>query len=177
MEITNICVSIDRLGRENIQLIFMKTKFLTVPSTLMPEPLSPKIEIRGIHEPVIYEYFARLNNGEFIATAELFAEQGYLIPPFDKQLQGRESIAQYLEKEAIGIRFLPECGEIVASVDIPSRLEHNDHTQYQIQGKVEINWFTVNISWSIELNAVKEIILVEVKLLASLEDLLSFSRI
>jgi hypothetical protein len=155
----------------------VKTNSLTVPSKLMPEPLSPKVEIGGIHEPVIYEYFARLNNGEFIATAELFAEQGYLIPPFDKQLQGREVIAQYLEKEAKGIIFLPEHGEIVTSVDTASNLEDADRTRYQIQGKVEINWFTVNISWSMQLNAAKEIMIVEVKLLTSLEDLLSFSRI
>jgi hypothetical protein len=177
MEITNICVFIGRLGRPNIRLIFMKTKSSIAPSTLVSEHLSPKIEIQGIYEPVIYEYFTRLNNGEFIATAELFAEQGYLIPPFDKQLQGRETISQYLQKEAIGIRFLPERGEIVTNVDPASNLEHGDRTQYQIQGKVEINWFTVNISWSMQLNATKEIMLVEVKLLASFEDLLSFSRI
>jgi hypothetical protein len=166
-----------RLGRPNIKLIFMKTKSLSIPATLVPEHLSSKVEIWGIHEPVIYEYFASLNNGEFIATAELFAEQGCLIPPFDKQLQGREAIAQYLAKEAIGIRFLPERGEIVTSVDSAANLEDDDRTQYQIQGKVEINWFTVNISWSIDLNAAKEIMLAEVKLLTSLEDLLSFSRI
>jgi hypothetical protein len=177
MEITNVCVLMGRLDSPNIQLIFMKTKSSTAPSTLVSESLSPKVEIQGINEPVIYEYFARLNNGEFIATAELFAEQGYLIPPFDKQLQGREAIAQYLAKEAIGIRFLPERGEITTSIDTGSNLEHGDRTQYQIQGKVEINWFTVNISWSMQLNAVKEIMLVEVKLLASWEDLLSFSRI
>ncbi len=40
-----------------------------------------------------------------------------------------------------------------------------------------MNWFTVKISWSIDLNADKEIMLLDVKLLASLDDLLSFSRI
>jgi hypothetical protein len=177
MEITNICVFMGRLDRPNIQLIFMKTKYLQVSSTLVSETLSPKVKIQGIDEPVIYEYFNRLNNSEFIATAELFAAQGYLVPPFDKQLQGREAISQYLEKEAIGIRFLPERGEIVTNGDVASNLEDGECTQYQIQGKVEINWFTVNISWLMQLNAVKEIMLVEVKLLASWEDLLSFSRI
>ena len=85
----------------------MKTTYLTDLATSVAEPLSMKVDIHGIHEPVIYEYFARLNKGEFIATAELFAEQGQLDPPFDKQLQGREAISQYLEKEAKGIRFFP----------------------------------------------------------------------
>ena len=177
MEIINVCVFIDRLDRTNTPSIFMKTKPLEVPSRSVPEPLNQKVEIQGINEPVIYEYFASLNNSEFIATAELFAEQGYLIPPFDKQLQGREAIAQYLAKEASGIKFLPEQGELVTSVDSAANLGDGDRTQYQIQGKVEINWFTVNISWSIQLNAAKEIMLVEVKLLTSLDDLLSFSRI
>ncbi len=138
-------------------------------ATSLTQPTNIQIEIRGIHEPVIYEYFARLNNGEFTAAAELFAAQGCLNPPFDQQLQGRDAIAQYLEKEAKGIKFCPEDGAILMS--------DSNYTQYQIQGKVEMNWFTVNISWSIDLNAAKEIVLVEVKLLNSLDDLLSFSRI
>jgi hypothetical protein len=133
------------------------------------KPLTIEVYIQGIDEPVIYEYFARLNNGEFIATAELFAAQGVLNPPFDHQLQGRAAIAQYLEEQAQGIIFAPAEGEI--------SIGDSNHTQYQIQGQVEMNWFTVNISWSIQLNAAKEIMLVEVKLLTDLDDLLSFSRI
>jgi hypothetical protein len=155
----------------------MKSTSLPDSAALATQPLTMKIDIQGIHESVIYEYFSRLNNGEFIATAELFAEQGCLNPPFDKQLQGRVAIAQYLAEQAIGIRFFPEYGKIVTRIDTASDLEHGDRTQYQIQGKVEINWFTVSISWSIELNTAKEIVLVDVKLLTSLNDLLSFSRI
>ncbi len=139
--------------------------------------MTMKFDIQGIRESVIYEYFRKLNNGEFIATAELFAEQGCLNPPFDKQLQGRAAIAKYLAEKAKGIRFSPEYGEIVTSIDTASDLEHGDRTQYQIQGKVEINWFTVKISWSFELNTVKEIMLVKVNLLTSIDDLLSFSHI
>lgn len=147
----------------------MKITTSTDISTSVAEPLKTKIDIQGIHEPVLYEYFTRLNNGEFIATAELFAEQGCLNPPFEQQLQGRDAIAQYLEEQAKGIIFSPEYGKILIS--------DSNHTQYQIQGKVEMNWFIVNISWSIDLNADKEIMTVDVKLLASLDDLLSFSRI
>jgi Nuclear transport factor 2 (NTF2) domain len=154
----------------------MKITSLTNTKILTTEPLSMKVDIQGIDEPVIDRYFERLNNGEFMAIAELFAEQGCLNPPFDKQVQGREAIAQYLEKEAIDIRFFPEYGEIT-TLDIAPPLEDSDRTQYQIQGKVEMNWFTVNISWSIQLNAAKEIALVDVKLLATLDDLLSFSHI
>ena len=147
----------------------MKTTASTNISIPLTETIGSEIAIQGIDEPVIYAYFERLNNGKFIATSKLFAEQGCLNPPFDNQIQGRGAIAQYLEKEAKGIRFCPEYGEVIA-ID-------SNRTQYQIQGKVEMNWFTVNISWSIDLNAATEIMLVDVKLLASLDDLLSFSRI
>jgi hypothetical protein len=155
----------------------MKNTFLPDLAVSVTKPLTMKVDIQGVREPVIYEYFARLNNGKFIATAELFSEQGCLNPPFDKQLQGRSAIAQYLEKEAKGVRFFPEYGKIVTSIDTASNLEHGDRLQYQIQGKVEMNWFTVEVSWSIELNTFKEIMLVEVNLLTSLNDLLSFSHI
>jgi hypothetical protein len=147
----------------------MKTTASTDISTPLAETIGIEIDIQGIQEPVIYAYFERLNNGKFIATSKLFAEQGCLNPPFDNQIQGRDAIAQYLEQEAKGVRFCPEYGEVLA-ID-------SNHTRYLIQGKVEMNWFTINISWSIDLNAANEIILVEVKLLTSLDDLLSFSRI
>jgi hypothetical protein len=146
----------------------MKTTVSSDISTALT-PARIEIDIQGIDEPVIYEYFARLNNGEFIATAELFAAQGCLNPPFDNQIQGRDAIAQYLEEQAKGIIFAPADGEILS--------DDANSTQYQIQGKVELNWFTVNISWWMQLNAAKEIMVVEVKILTALDDLLSFSRI
>ena len=126
------------------------------------------IDIDGIDELTIYEYFARLNNNEFIATSELFAEQGCLNPPFEKIVCGRNAIAQYLEKEAKGIESCPASGEMI--------LSDSTFTQYQIQGKVKTNQFTVNVNWLIQLNSIKEIILIEVKLVASLTELLNFSK-
>ena len=147
-------------------------------SVLAPESrtidLDTSLDIDGIYENTIHEYFMRLNNGEFMETAQLFAEQGCLNPPFEKSIVGKEAIARYLEKEAKGMKFCPERGEILTKVGLADPLEHSDRTQYQIQGKVKTNFFTVNVSWSIELNAIKEIMAVDVKLLASIDELLSF---
>ena len=147
-------------------------------SVLAPESraiaLDTSLDIDGIYENTIHEYFMRLNNGEFMETAQLFAEQGCLNPPFEKSIVGKEAIARYLEKEAKGMNFCPERGEILTKVAVADPLEHSDRTQYQIQGKVKTNFFTVNVSWSIELNAIKEIMAVDVKLLASIDELLSF---
>lgn len=133
------------------------------------------INIDGIQETRIHEYFKKLNSGEFSATAELFAEQGILRPPFEKPVQGRKAIAQYFQKEAPGMKFWPERGETVTSgADLS--FENQPQSQYQIQGRVATAWFTINVSWLIELNAAQEITVVEVKLLTALHDLLNLNR-
>ena len=147
-------------------------------SVLAPESrtidLDTSLDLEGIYENTIHQYFLRLNNGEFMETAQLFAEQGCLNPPFEKSIVGREAIARYLEKEAKGMNFCPERGEILTKVGVADLLDRSDRTQYHIQGKVKTNFFTVDVSWSIELNAIKEIMAVDVKLLASIDELLSF---
>ena len=147
-------------------------------SVLAPESrtidLDTSLDLEGIYENTIHQYFLRLNNGEFIDTAQLFTEQGCLNPPFEKSIVGREAIARYLEKEAKGMNFCPERGEILTKVGVAAPLDRSDRTQYHIQGKVKTNFFTVDVSWSIELNAAKEIMAVDVKLLASINELLSF---
>ncbi len=126
------------------------------------------IHIDGIQEPTIYKYFERLNSGEFRAVAELFGEQGCLVPPFEKMIQGENAIAKYLEKEASGMSFCPEHGAILKS--------DHQHIQYQIYGRVKTNYFTVKVSWLMQLNPISEIMVVEVKLLASLKELSNFDH-
>lgn len=121
--------------------------------------------IQGISDSIIYEYFTRLNNAEFTAVIELFSEQGCLTPPFDKSLQGKGEILQYLEKEAKEIKSYPEQGETTQKGSL---------TGYQIQGTVEISGFVFNMEWFIQLNSDQKIMVVEVKIVASLEDLLDF---
>lgn len=123
------------------------------------------INIQGISDQTIYEYFTRLNNGEFVATAELFTEQGCLTPPFDQPIQGRSAIAEYLEKEAKEIASYPKWGE---------KLKQGLLNEYRIQGTVAISQFVFDMEWFIQLNSAQEIIMLEVKLIASLEDLLNF---
>jgi hypothetical protein len=83
-------------------------------------------------------------------------------------MYGRNAIAKYLEKEAKGIEFCPAYGKMIIS--------NSTYIQYQIQGKVKTPQFTVNVNWLIQLNLIKEIILIEVKLVASLIELLDFSK-
>ena len=50
---------------------------------------------------------------------------------------------------------------------------HEDsRISYQVMGYVKTSFFTVNVGWSIQLNSKQEIVSVEVKLLAELQELL-----
>ena len=121
-----------------------------------------------VDEPVIHDYFIQINKSNFVATANLFSEQGGLKPPFEKMITGRSAIVQYLEKEALGIKIFP--------THMKAAMSDQSYTQYQVQGKVKTNYFTVNASWLINLNTAKEITLVEIKLLENLSDLLAFKN-
>jgi hypothetical protein len=121
-----------------------------------------------LENPVINDYFLKLNEGDFEAASDLFSTEGCLYPPFGKQVCGRIAIAQYLKSEAKDIKALPKTCT-VQSIG-------NDNTQYQVTGSVKTRFFTVNVGWSIQLNATKEIVSVEVKLLAELQDLLTLKR-
>jgi hypothetical protein len=125
-------------------------------------------KIEGIEEPTITAYFTRLNSGDFVAAAELFADRGQLAPPFENSIVGKAAIATYLETEASGMSFWPEAGVLL--------IRDEGLAQYHIQGKVKTNYFTINVSWLMQLNTDKEILLVEVKLLAALEELIKFSK-
>ncbi len=115
----------------------------------------------------IQRYFDTVNAKEFDQTAALFAEAGQLFPPFEKPVQGREAIAQYLIKEASDMTFSPvQC----------TPADSEDNEAFTVKGKVKNSLFAVNVSWLFILNASDEIELVKVKLLAKLEDLIKLNR-
>jgi hypothetical protein len=122
-----------------------------------------RVTIEGIVEPVVLRYFDMLNAGEFEATASLFAADGALHPPFESPIVGKEAIASYLKAEAQGLQLYPLKG-------VTAELE-GDRASIQIKGKVQTPLFAVNVAWQFILNSDKEILSVEVKLLASLEEL------
>jgi hypothetical protein len=51
--------------------------------------------MQNIDESTIHKYFAKLNSNDFTATAELFVEEGYLKPPFEKLIKGKKEITKY----------------------------------------------------------------------------------
>ncbi len=140
-------------------------------SELLPvknEPIVTPVVIPGIDEPTVSQYFTTLNDGCFAQTAALFLKSGTLKPPFDKVIQGREAIAAYLAKEARGMKFCPEQGRFEAN--------RKGQIQISVQGKVDTSFFAINVSWLFQLTDAKEILSVEVKLLAALNELLQINR-
>ncbi|HEY9618697.1 MAG TPA: nuclear transport factor 2 family protein [Microcoleaceae cyanobacterium] len=137
------------------------------PSAITPEPVTTQA-IEGLTEPVILRYFELLNAGEFQAASELFAEDGALQPPFEGQIVGREAISNYLVKEAQGLILRPQWGN--------QRLLDDGCTEFEVAGNVQTALLTVNVSWSMILSPWKELFLVRVKLLASLQELAKFRR-
>jgi hypothetical protein len=122
----------------------------------------------GITEPTILRYFATLNAGEFDTTADLFADDGVMYPPFESPIVGREAIAIYLQQEAENVKAFPVQG-IVQTLP-------NDQVQFQVTGKAQTSWCSVNVTWVFILNLQQQIIATKIKLLASPQELLSLRR-
>ena len=123
------------------------------------------------YQKIINSYFSYLNDRNFAEVANLFSSQGSLHPPFEKEICGRAAIRRYLEAEAIGIQSFPQ------SINVQSNpagciFDEDSQISYQVMGYVKTSFFTVNVGWSIQLNNKQEIVSVEVKLLADLQELL-----
>lgn len=123
------------------------------------------IHIEGITEKNILHYFQTLNAGEFQLTSLLFADDGVMYPPFDSGIVGKGAIATYLQEEAENLQAFPRQG-------ISQTLE-NGETKIQITGKVQTSWCSVNVMWLFILNQQQKIASLEIKLLASPQELLA----
>ena len=114
------------------------------------------------------EYFRSFNENQFEQTANLFAEEGSLVPPFDSPVVGQQAILAYLEKEASNITAYPEHWHIEIK---------DNGTQIHVTGKVNAVVFKVNVAWYFTIYANSKadkpkIERVRVKLLASPKELL-----
>jgi hypothetical protein len=136
----------------------------------LTNPMQPALEaeVTGITEPQLLRYFETLNAGEFLATANLFAAEGVMHPPFESAIVGPEAIAAYLEQEAKGIQAQPT----EQKVEVLGETEK----QVEIRGKVQTSVFKVNVAWLFILDNQEQIVSVTIKLLASPQELLKLRR-
>lgn len=141
-----------------------------IPSRAIPSQTTPSPAV----QQTLNHYFQALNSEAFDAAAQLFSPEGKLIPPFSSPIQGHEAIAAYLKKEAIGITLSPQSWETMPAASESDNSHGSDRPQhYRIQGKVKTSLFTVNVAWLFTLNREALIDTVEVKLLASMKELMA----
>ncbi len=122
---------------------------------------------------LVQSYFDALNAKDFERTAALFSEQGRLIPPFEKPIEGREAIAHYLATEASEMTLTP----LTCEPQNESENLKNEATQsFRVEGKVKHSLFIVNVVWQFDLATTDKIESVQIKLLASFKELLKVKR-
>lgn len=117
--------------------------------------------------PAIAQYFETFNQGDFAATATLFSVEGKLLPPFESELVGRDAILAYLTREATGMQ--------VALREMKSAALDAVLSQVDVIGKVQTAAFQINAKWRFQINSQAEIQSLEIKLMATLKDLLSLN--
>ena len=142
-------------------------KFVTILNE-RPKQGNQTVKTINITKPVIQQYFETLNRGDFQGTANLFAPDGELNPPFESPVVGSQEIAAYLEEEATQMTLYP-FKEAVET-------RETGETEAKIKGKVKTALFTVNVAWTFLLDQNDRIISVSVTLLASLEELVNLKR-
>jgi ketosteroid isomerase-like protein len=116
-------------------------------------------------EPTIEHYFQTFNSGAFDQTAGLFAADGQMIAPFEEPIAGRDAITAYLNREAEGMKASPK--------ELTEEETEGDRRQIVVRGQVQAKIFTVNAAWIFVLTPETEIEAVRIKLLASLQELVS----
>jgi ketosteroid isomerase-like protein len=113
-------------------------------------------------------YFAGFNAEDYRAVAALFEADGVLLAPFEEPIVGPEAIYVYLHAEAISMRATP--------VEVETTPNADDTRQVVVKGHVKTLLFTVSVRWTFVITADDTLQSTEIKLLASLQELMQFDR-
>jgi hypothetical protein len=133
--------------------------------------IESKEVVEETQKVVIDSYFETINRHDFVATAELFAETGKLLAPFESPILGRDAIAAYLSQEATGMKLIPQ------QIVIVKETTEDNLSLIKVSGKVKTSPFTVNVGWQFCLDQAPQIIVAKIKLLASPQELLNLQTI
>ncbi|MGG6239579.1 nuclear transport factor 2 family protein [Nodosilinea sp. AN01ver1] len=113
-------------------------------------------------------YFAGFNAEEYRAVAALFEPDGVLLAPFEEPIVGPEAIYVYLQAEAVNMRAIP--------VEVEETSSPDASRQVVVKGRVKTSLFTVNVRWTFALTADDTLQSTEIKLLATLQELMQIDR-
>ncbi|MEA5450237.1 nuclear transport factor 2 family protein [Leptolyngbya sp. CCNP1308] len=116
-------------------------------------------------------YFAGFNAEDYRAVAALFEADGVLLAPFEEPIVGPEAVYTYLQAEAVSMRATP------VEVEVESDEMTSDGTRrVVVKGRVKTLLFTVSVRWTFALTAADTIQAAEIKLMASLQELVQLDR-
>lgn len=118
--------------------------------------------------PVVDRYFTRFNAADYGAIAALFEADGTLLAPFEAAIVGPACIQAYLQAEAVHMQAVPVAAEV--------EIGPNGDRTVVVKGRVKALLFTVSVQWVFVLSRSEKIRSAEIKLLASLQELMQFDR-
>jgi len=118
--------------------------------------------------PVVERYFAGFNAADYCAVAALFEADGVLLAPFEDPIVGSEAIYTYLQTEAIAMQATP--------VEVETTPGENGSHRVVVKGRVKTRLFTVNVRWTFGLTAANTLQSAEIRLLASLQELVQLNQ-
>lgn len=133
----------------------------------MPTMADAILDLAAVSAAVDH-YFTGFNAEDHDAVAALFEADGVLLAPFEEPIVGPEAIAVYLQAEAINMRAIP--------VEVESTLNPDGTQQVVVKGQVKTLLFTVSVRWTFVVTAEDRLQSTEIKLLASLQELMQFDR-
>ncbi len=157
-----MAINCNSAGVPNVGLLF----FNKHREVFMFSQVSMDFAIAGASSSVersVCKYFQLCNQADFWAVANLFADQGQMVPPFEGSIVGRDAIRRYLRSEAHNLQLMPASGNCLVQSD------GNSHVQ--VVGKVSTLLFRVNVRWSFLITPQGEILQLAIELLASLQEL------
>lgn len=132
----------------------------------MPSQL---VQSRSLQQTqTVQQYFKNFNQGDFLTTSQLFSEAGQLLPPFEEPIVGPNAIHAYLKREAAGMEAIPQ--------ETSTQVLAEGQQQVTVRGRVKAMVFVVNVAWVFDLDKQGNIRQVEVKLLASLQELFTIRQ-
>ncbi|MBE9139581.1 nuclear transport factor 2 family protein [Nodosilinea sp. LEGE 07088] len=134
---------------------------------MRPQTAEATLDLATV-SPVVERYFAQFNAADYRAVAMLFATDGVLVAPFEEPIVGTDAIYIYLQAEARAMRATPVEADITT--------HPNGTQQVVVKGRVKTLLFSVNVRWSFVVAAANKIQSVEIKLLASLQELIQLDR-
>lgn len=125
------------------------------------------LNLRAVSTAVA-SYFAGFNTEDYRAVAALFTADGVLLAPFEEPLVGAEAIYTYLQAEAVSMRATP--------VEVKTEMDADGTQCVVVRGRVKTLLFTVSVRWTFALTAADTIQSAEIKLMASLQELMLLDR-